>query len=283
MNRPNDLQPPAGSPIANSFGSVSPVQAPGALSSSKRPKNLIGLRFGRLLVESRAPNGSRGEVRWRVRCACKNKKIVSGSNLRSGGTTSCGCFRRGLVHKRLKLPEVDLTGKRFGRRLVTGRAPTTPRVARRWFTLCACGRTQIVSENSLRYGHAISCGCYRDEKSRARRGVLSARWNPSLTEEDRRRRRLGTPLEKKLSGVAQTVRRRDRAVCLVCHAPDSTHVHHIEPWAVDRDLRYDPANLVTLCKECHNQFHYLYGNDAGLDELEEFLRETPVDSTKSNW
>ena len=68
------------------------------------------------------------------------------------------------------------------------------------------------------------------------------------------------------------VRRRDRATCLACRAPSSTHVHHIEPWATDRDLRYDPANLVTLCKECHDQFHQLYGNDAGLEDFEEYLK-----------
>ena len=48
--------------------------------------------------------------------------------------------------------------------------------------------------------------------------------------------------------------------------------HHILPWAQCKELRYDPANLVTLCKECHGQLHFLYGWDCDLDDFEEFLK-----------
>ncbi len=33
-------------------------------------------------------------ARWRCRCRCGVERIVSGLNLRSGGSLSCGCWRR---------------------------------------------------------------------------------------------------------------------------------------------------------------------------------------------
>lgn len=60
----------------------------------------LGLKektFGRLVVIDRAENDSRGRTRWMARCACGIERIVSGSNVRSGFTTSCGCFHREMV------------------------------------------------------------------------------------------------------------------------------------------------------------------------------------------
>lgn len=51
-------------------------------------------RFGRLTVLEPAGKGSGGKIMWRCRCDCGNTKIVYAGNLRSGGTVSCGCFKR---------------------------------------------------------------------------------------------------------------------------------------------------------------------------------------------
>lgn len=56
-------------------------------------KDLTGLRFGRLIVLSRAENGSFGESRWNVRCDCGTEIITGGGNLRTKHTVSCGCLR----------------------------------------------------------------------------------------------------------------------------------------------------------------------------------------------
>jgi len=53
---------------------------------------LVGSRFGRLVVIARSASlGHGGSGRWTVRCDCGATKIVYGSNLRGGRTTSCGC------------------------------------------------------------------------------------------------------------------------------------------------------------------------------------------------
>lgn len=46
--------------------------------------DLLGQRFGRLMVVKRAANDRRGEARWNCLCNCGNKSIVLGSHLRSG-------------------------------------------------------------------------------------------------------------------------------------------------------------------------------------------------------
>jgi hypothetical protein len=53
--------------------------------------DLVGKRFGRLLVEARV--GREGTPHWRCRCDCGKESIVAGGNLRNGHTTSCGCLR----------------------------------------------------------------------------------------------------------------------------------------------------------------------------------------------
>lgn len=53
---------------------------------------MIGLVFGFLTVVERAP-ATDNRARWFCLCKCGKKTSVSGTNLRSGKTKSCGCLR----------------------------------------------------------------------------------------------------------------------------------------------------------------------------------------------
>jgi hypothetical protein len=55
--------------------------------------DIIGQRFGRLVVKGMASRDSRGKYLWLCDCDCGQRTIVSGDNLRSGHTKSCGCLR----------------------------------------------------------------------------------------------------------------------------------------------------------------------------------------------
>lgn len=61
----------------------------------------------------------------------------------------------------------DLTGKQFGRWTVLGRELGRKLVY--WECRCECGRTGLVSSNSLLRSHSKSCGCFRDELVSKRR------------------------------------------------------------------------------------------------------------------
>jgi len=54
--------------------------------------DLTGKSFGRLTVVERAGCNKHGQALWLYRCECGKKKTVRGSSLRSGHTTSCGCW-----------------------------------------------------------------------------------------------------------------------------------------------------------------------------------------------
>ena len=54
--------------------------------------NLAGRRFGRLVVEKRADDAK--GVAWECLCDCGNAHIVASSDLKSGATRSCGCYKK---------------------------------------------------------------------------------------------------------------------------------------------------------------------------------------------
>jgi len=56
--------------------------------------DLLGRTFGRLIVIDREGSDSRGAALWACRCECGGSKIIRGSSLISGLTTSCGCVQK---------------------------------------------------------------------------------------------------------------------------------------------------------------------------------------------
>lgn len=56
--------------------------------------DLTGKKFGRLTVIERGEGRYGGSAFWVCRCDCGNTVTVDGANLRSGNSTSCGCFKR---------------------------------------------------------------------------------------------------------------------------------------------------------------------------------------------
>lgn len=75
-----------------------------------RAIDLTGRSFGLLTVLSLAPTGDR-KRHWICLCGCSRETVVSGANLRSGNTRSCGCVRsqksgeRRRSHGRTRTPE----------------------------------------------------------------------------------------------------------------------------------------------------------------------------------
>lgn len=69
--------------------------------------DLIGKRFGRLLVLSRVDKTNNGNYKWLCKCDCGNEKEILGDSLNSGRTQSCGC-----LHKE-KVKEAN--GRHWGR------------------------------------------------------------------------------------------------------------------------------------------------------------------------
>lgn len=54
-------------------------------------KEMLGVRFDRLLVVERAENARDGTARWRCVCDCGQERVISGTGIRAGRHKSCGC------------------------------------------------------------------------------------------------------------------------------------------------------------------------------------------------
>ena len=68
-------------------------------TSESHLHDIKGKRYGRLLVIERAESASQTTT-WLCQCDCGKRKIVSANNLKSGHTTSCGCYSKELTRSR---------------------------------------------------------------------------------------------------------------------------------------------------------------------------------------
>lgn len=62
--------------------------------------NLIGQRFGRLVVLEEAGYNSSKKIRWKCTCDCGNIHYATTTDLRRGDTKSCGCLKKEITSKR---------------------------------------------------------------------------------------------------------------------------------------------------------------------------------------
>jgi hypothetical protein len=150
--------------------------------------DLVGRRYGRLLVTALAGPSGHKELMWECRCDCGTTKQVKGVFLREGSTKSCGCLS--VEHKRAhgQSRRIDLTGQRFGRLVVVTDAGHEKWGRMQWRCVCDCGTELNVSSNNLRAHNVRSCGCLGRDKTRERNtthGLTSTRahriWTNMLT------------------------------------------------------------------------------------------------------
>lgn len=74
-----------------------------------KPKDLLGRKFGRLLVLELAPYRIKSCLVWRCRCDCGKEKFVVSKQLLSGTTKSCGCLYKDLHNAILELGHANLS------------------------------------------------------------------------------------------------------------------------------------------------------------------------------
>lgn len=196
--------------------------------------NLLGQRFGRLLVLSLEGRAKNRTILWKCLCDCGNIIIVRANHLKHGHTKSCGCFHKEKING---LYVRDLLGKRFGRLLVIEQTNKRLQRAQVWKCLCDCGNFVYVHTASLTTGHTKSCGCLHFDTV-WKGGVSCAPYCQEWTKE-----------------LKDFIKARDGHRCLnpYCYGTDTTlAVHHI-----DYNKKHcSPSNLITICRACNSRANH---------------------------
>lgn len=126
--------------------------------------DITGSKYGKLTVLERIPGTS--PIKWLCRCDCGNLTQVTGNNMKSGNTTSCGCVD--MAHKLGKAK--DYTGQRFGKLVCIERVGYQYQPCGRrhilWKCQCDCGNTTIVDVSHFTHGDTVSCGCFQTENAK---------------------------------------------------------------------------------------------------------------------
>lgn len=117
-------------------------------------KEIAGQVFGKLTVCKFAYTKD-SRAYWECKCECGNISIVSGKELRSGHTKSCGCIRN-----------PNLTDKIFGNLHAI-------KIAKKlhdtfWLCKCKCGTYIEITTSNLTTGNTKSCGCLKQQATTAR-------------------------------------------------------------------------------------------------------------------
>lgn len=141
---------------------------------SNKHLNLVGERFGRLLVLEKADNVNK-KTAYKCICDCGNITIKTTRDLRRGDTTSCGCLNKEIVSE---LSSLKIEGYKFGRLTVLERVGTkmwvNGKMVSLWRCRCDCGNVVDVAGSSLVSGNTVSCGCLTSKGEELTQKYLTA-------------------------------------------------------------------------------------------------------------
>lgn len=235
---------------------------------------MIGKTFNKLTILSvNKDRTGKGRKYYNCLCKCGNETVVRSDQIRSGHTKSCGCLKVSHMKSVSNNNVIDLIGKKFGGLTVI--SESTRRASGKvgnyfWKCKCSCGNETTVRSSYLRSGQVLSCGCYHKELVN---GVSNPNFKPILTDQHRKRTR------NQLYGSSQStfrnrVLKRDNFTCQLCYRKENLVAHHLNSYDKHVDVRFDVANGVTLCNECHVSFHkkHGYGNNS-IKQYEKFKED----------
>ena len=137
-----------------------------------------------------------------------------------------------------------------------------------------CGKKyKITNNNYEKVNHDGLIYCKRCALKLFNSGINNANYKAELTEEDRYYKRIGSDY----SDFIKRVLARDGYTCQCCkkHKNDlncTLNVHHLDSYNWCKEKRFDDTNGITLCEDCHMNFHNIYGRgDNTKEQFEEWI------------
>ena len=193
--------------------------------------------------------------------ACGKEYNFNGRSLKRGKRTGCDCKTRERKVEGSKGKNInDLSGKVFNIIKVIGDSGERSQRAVLWECICLeCGRGSKRTGPQLK-GEVNSCMCQIT-------GDKHYKWRDDITDEERVKKRLSG----KLIAWRNKVYERDNYKCQCCgdNTGGNLNAHHLDGWNWCEEKRLDIDNGITLCEDCHNDFHEK--NGFGDNTREQFL------------
>lgn len=134
-----------------------------------------------------------------------------------------------------------------------------------------CGKEYTVKKSryeNLEH-HFCSRSCTGKWQSENLSGENNPLWNPNLTDEERKR------LQPEYRNWRNEVFKRDNYTCQCCgdNKGGNLNAHHLNGYGWDKERRTDINNGITLCIECHKEFHHIYGTKHNTKkQFEDFIK-----------
>lgn len=218
-----------------------------------RMKKWEGLRFGKLTVLTvnridryLQDNGKYQNIKYfNCQCDCGNIAVVRQASLNT--TKSCGCART----EENKSRSADISGEKFNRLTAISKE------GKDWKCICECGAIVYTSVTKLRNNNTKSCGCLQREHAKASMTAMLSEKRISLGKDpDQPLSSDRQLLRSEFSFLAKEILKRDNYSCIWCSVTGKRlNIHHLVPWSVSEELRFDKQNLVALCEDCHKTVH----------------------------
>ena len=151
---------------------------------------------------------------------------------------------------------LDLVGQTFWRLYVVERVENDKHGKTQWLCICRCGNETIVTGSHLGNGNTKSCGClYKETVTEGMRGSKNPMWKDGISTEDNIFRN-----SKEMREWRFEIYKRDNCTCQKCNERGGKlQAHHLLGFAQYPEARLIVDNGVTLCLNCHKEFHTLYG------------------------
>lgn len=131
---------------------------------------------------------------------------------------------------------------------------------------CSCGGVSYITFHDFQSGHrCMNCG------SKQRSGNKNGKWNSEMTNEERKEAKQWMRSNEHKIWV-KSIFKRDKYICQTCNThKNRLNAHHILNWKTYKALRTDINNGITMCVDCHKEFHMKYGKrDNNIEQIKEF-------------
>lgn len=171
----------------------------------------------------------------------------------------------------------DLSNKRFHKLIVLSVSGRDKNNRAIWLCKCDCGNEVNVRSRNLVHNQVTSCGCHgklisslNGKKSAYKiSGKNSYLYNHNMTDEERLEKRIDSLINEWRIKVFE----RDNYTCDICKIKGCRlNAHHLNCHKHYKDLRYDINNGITLCKNCHKEFHVFMGGPTSSCNKEDYIR-----------